>query len=145
MLNASQIHILQDLSFMSKVKNSIISRAFRQVISLIDDLYRARLSDKVSKYAVLIYNWHVLQLVLMGSTKSKKILTGSEKSYTNIDIFKNNTKKKKKKFFVTNSYSFKFILIPVILFSFFRNRNISFKYHVIPFQQALKRNLYVGN
>ena len=43
-------------------------------------------------------------------------LTESEKSYTNIAVFKNKIKEKILNF-LTNFYSFKFILIPVILFS----------------------------
>ena len=54
-----------------------------------------------------------------------KFITENEKSYTRISVFKNKIKEEILSF-LKCFYSFKFILLPVILFSYFKKQNILF-------------------
>ena len=104
---------------MFKGKNSIIPRAFNQVLSLKDHLYPTRFS--YNSFKIRDFNLKLARFAIgfRGPTIWNKFLTEGEKSYTNVDVFKNRIKEK-----TLNFYSFKFILIPVILFSYFIKRNI---------------------
>ena len=93
-LNVYQINILQHLFFMFKVKNSITSRVFKQVLSLIDHLYPTRFSDNSFKICDFNLKLTHFAIVLRGQTIWNKILTESEKCYTSIDVFKNMIKEK---------------------------------------------------
>ena len=79
---------------MFRVKNSITPRVFIQVFSLIDHLYPTRFSD--NKFKICDFNLKMRRFAtgFRVPTIWNKFLTESEKRYTSIDVFKNNTKEK---------------------------------------------------
>ena len=121
-LTAYQVNILQHLLFMFKVKNSITPKIFNQAFSLIHHLYPTRFSDNRFKICDFSLKLKRFANGFRGPTIWNKFLTQSEKFYTSIDEFKN--KIKGKILFLTNFYSFKFVFLPVILFSYFLKRHI---------------------
>ena len=114
-LNVYQINILQNLLFMFKVKNSITPRVFNQIFSLIGHLYLTRFSDNSFKMCDLNLKLTHFAIPFRGPK--------SEKCYTSIDVFKNMIKEKILNFLM-NFYSLNFILLLVILFSYFIKQNI---------------------
>ena len=122
-LNVYQINILKHLSFMFKVKNNIIPRAFNQVFSLIYHIYPLRLSDKSFKICDFNLKLTHFAIGFKGPTIWNKFPMESEKSA--IAVFKNKNKENILDFLM-NFYFLKFILLPVILFSYFINQTILF-------------------
>ena len=122
-LNVYQINILQHFLFIFAVKNSITPRVYNQVFSLIDHLYPTRISD--NSFKICDFNSKLTRFAIgfRGPTIWNKFLTESEKCYTSIDVFKNKIKEKIL-VFLMNFYSFKLVLLPVILFSYLIKRNI---------------------
>ena len=105
---------------MFKVKNSIIPRVFNQAFSLIDHLYPTRFSDNSFKICDFNLKLTRFEIGFRGPRIWNKFLTQSEKYYTSIDEFKNKFNRK----ILMNFYSFQFVLLPVILFSYFVKQNI---------------------
>ena len=122
-LTVYQVNILQHLLFMFKVKNSITPRVFNQAFSLIDHLYPTRFFNNSFKICDFNLKLTCFAIGFRGPTIWNKFLTQSEKCYTSIDEFKNKIKGKIV-IFLMNFYSFEFVLLPVILFSYFMKRNI---------------------
>ena len=77
---------------MFKVKNSIISRAFNQVFSLIDYLYPTRFSDDSFKICDFKLKLTRFAIGFRVPTIWNKFLVEDEKSYTSIAVFKNKVK-----------------------------------------------------
>ena len=93
-LNLYQINILQHLTFMFRVKNSITLRVFNQVFSLIDHLYPTRFSDNSFKICDFNLKLAGCAIGFRGPTILNKFLMESEKCCTSIDIFKNKMKER---------------------------------------------------
>ena len=124
-LNVYQINILQHLLFMFKIKNSITPRVFNQAFSLEDHLYPTKFSDKSFKACDFNLKLTRFAIGFRGPTIWNKFLKKSEKCYTSINVFKNKMKEK-----ILN-FSFKFTLLPAILFSYFIKRNIFYLLFVL--------------
>ena len=89
-----EINILQHLLFMFTVKTSIIPRTFNQVFSLRVHVYQTRFSD--NSFKICDFNLKLTRFAISfrGPTVWNKFLTQSEKSYTSINVFKNNINEK---------------------------------------------------
>ena len=94
-LSVDQINILQYFLFVFKAKNILIPRAFNQVFSKIDHiLYPTRFSD--NSFKICGFNLKLTRFAIgfRGPAIWNNFLTGSEKSYTSIAVFKSKIKEK---------------------------------------------------